>query len=330
MTSMEQRRTVRQLAAAACACAWASQAPAQENVTIYGLFDLAMVKKSGGGTTALERGNNNRLGFRGTEDLGGGLRATFHIQHRFRPDTGAVERAAVFWQGESTVGLSSDTWGTLRLGRGTTPIWQKNWAFEPWGASGFNASLAAFHVGNFTFSSDGTNDATVGSANSARSPNTVFYNSPVLAGFSAAVSAQIEKDAGAQSRNRGISLNYDRGPVALMLGGEENTDRDRMAFAAASYAFDGLKLMGSYARIDHDDAPSESSYVVAATYTLARAGTLRAGFGRNADVGVKKLSLGYVHPLSRRTSLYVDGWRQETRTAADTFNAIALGISHSF
>jgi predicted porin len=315
------------LTAAACA-SFACSAQAQSSVAVYGLLDLAVVKQSGGRITSLDRGNNNRLGFRGTEDLGGGLRATFNLQHRLRPDTGTFERAPVFWQGESTVGLASNDWGSLRLGRATTAMWQKNWAFEPWGASGFNASLGAFQLGNYTFSADGTNDTAMASANFSRSPNSVFYNSPSFGGFSAALSGQVEKDAGAKSRNGSVSLNYDQGPLSVMLAGEHNTDEDVMGFAAVSYSFGSLKLMGSYAYIEHDGASNESSYVVAATYALPT-GTLRAGYGRDADVGAWKTSAGYVHPLSKRTSLYADVWRQRSAPSA-AFNGVALGVSHSF
>jgi len=317
---------LKRLTAATCA-AMACSAQAQSNVTVYGLLDLALVKQSGDRPTALERGSNNRIGFRGTEELGDGLHATFHLQHRFRPDTGAVEREPVFWQGESTVGLSHDAWGSVRMGRALTAWWQKNWAFEPWGASGFNASLNSFQAG--TFSADGTNDAAMGSANFARSPNSVFYNSPSFAGFSAAVSGQVEKDTGAKARHAGVSLNYDQGALSVMLAGERNTDEDVLGFVAAAYAIGPLKVMGSYTRIEHDAAGDENNYVAAASYKLGT-GTVRGGYGRrDADVDAWKTSFGYLHPLSKRTSLYADLWRQKSATS-DAFSSVALGINHSF
>jgi predicted porin len=313
----------------ACAVAVpAVGAHAQTNVQIYGLFDLGIVKRSND-TAKLDRGSNNRLGFRGTEDLGNGLSATFHLQTRFNPDTGTPERAAAFWQGESTVGLASKTWGGLRLGRAVTPMNQKNWKFEPWESSGFNASLNAFQLGNFTFSADGTNDAAVGSANFIRIPNAVFYNSPTLNGFSLTAAGQVEKDANARGRNRGFSLNYDSGPIALMLAGEQNTDRDRIGFVAASYTIGPARVMGSFSRIDQREIDDESSYVVGATYDVGP-GMLRAGFGRDIDLDVSRISTGYVHPLSKRTKLYLDLWRHRTTASASTYNAIALGVNHSF
>jgi predicted porin len=321
-------RHFKRFTVAACAGV-ACSAQAQSNVTVYGLLDISIVKLSGDRGTSMGRGNNNRLGFRGSEDLGNGLSATFNIQHRFRPETGAVERAAVFWQGESTVGLSSTTWGSLRLGRASTALWQKNYAYEPWGGTGFNASLGAFQAGNFTYSSDGTNDAAVGSANSSRPPNSVHYNSPTFSGFSFALSGQAQQGAGTKTRNTSLSLNYDQGPLSMMLGGEQNTDRDRYAFAGASYAFGPFKLMGSYAHIEHDGAGTESSWIAAATYALG-SGTLRAGYGRDSDLDLSKISLGYLHPLSRRTAVYVDAWRQNSGTPGASFNGVALGMSHSF
>jgi predicted porin len=324
-----RERLALRLAATACAVA-ASTAHAQNStVTVYGLLDLSLVKLSGGRGSFVDRGNNNRIGFRGSEDLGNGLSATFHLQHRFRTDTGAVERPAVFWQGETTVGLSSKTWGSLRLGRTSSAMWQKNWAFEPWGGTGFNASLGAFQAGNFSFSSDGTNDAALGSANSGRPPNSVFYNSPTFSGFSVAVSGQVEKEANAKTRNTSVSLNYDQGPLSVMLAGEQNTDRDRYTFAGASYAFGPFKLMGSYAHIEHDGASTEASWIAAATYALGN-GILRAGYGRDSDIDLSKLSVGYLHPLSRRTAVYLDAWRQRSGTPKGSFNGVALGMSHTF
>ena len=331
MKSTNYNRTGRNvlLACALAAPAVAAQAQSNEqsNVQIYGLFDLGIVKRSNG-FTGIERGSNNRLGFRGTEDLGNGLSATFHLQTRFKTDTGEQERPTIFWQGESTVGLTSKTWGALRLGRATTPMNQKNWKFEPWESSGFNASLNAFQLGNFTFSADGTNDAAIGSANFIRTQG-VFYNSPTLGDFSLAVAGQVEKEAGARSRNRGFSLNYDSGPVALMLAGEQNTDRDRIGFVAAAYTIGPARVMGSFSRIDHREREDESSYVVGATYDLGP-GLLRAGFGRDIDLDVSRISTGYVHPLSKRTKLYLDLWRHRTTSSASTYNGVALGIKHTF
>src|SRR5690606_25086562 len=132
---------------------------AQSSVVMYGYLDLGLVKRSGD-SPGIERGYNNWLGFHGKEALGNGLHAIFRLETRFNPDTGETERPRTFWQGESTVGLHSDRYGTLRLGRALTPLWDAAWQYEPWVNSGFNASLAAYQTGSY--GSDGIHDVALG------------------------------------------------------------------------------------------------------------------------------------------------------------------------
>ena len=62
-------------------------AQAQSGVTVYGNIDLGVSKKTGGALTEGRR-DNNRLGFRGVEDLGNGLKALFQLEIRYDPDIG--------------------------------------------------------------------------------------------------------------------------------------------------------------------------------------------------------------------------------------------------
>ncbi len=66
----------------------AATAQAQSNVTVYGLVDLGIAKTTGQPTVQREN-NASRLGFKGTEDLGGGLSAIFNLESEFLADTGA-------------------------------------------------------------------------------------------------------------------------------------------------------------------------------------------------------------------------------------------------
>lgn len=59
-------------------------------------------------------------------------------------------------------------------------------------------------------------------------------------------------------------------------------------------------------------------------------GRLRAGFGRDIDLDFGRVSLGDLHPPSKRTKLYLDGWRHRTQVSASTYNGVALGVTHSF
>jgi predicted porin len=306
----------------------AGQAMAQNNVTLYGYIDTGIVKESG--TTAkLDRGLNNWLGFKGTEDLGDGLSAVFNIQMRFKPDTGEAEKPTLF-QGETTVGLASHSLGKLRIGRALTPFWAAKWAFEPWWDSQFMGSIGAYQNGSY--SSDPTN--ALGFANFSRIPNGVFYDSPTLGGVQVRVATEMEKAVGATARTRSVAANYNNGPLAATMSYEKNNLKDDILFLGASYQLSALTLMGGYGKVQLHGAPnSEKNYTLAAAYALG-VDTVRAGYGRINDVGgttlgtsQHKIAVGYNHALSKRTNLYADLYREKTATS---LNGVALGINHSF
>ena len=89
--------------------AFAGAASAQSSVTLYGRVDLSLAKNIGSDAKGVQNGSGSRLGFRGVEDLGGGMKAIFNIEHRFNADTGELTNAAKFWQGRSIVGLEGET-----------------------------------------------------------------------------------------------------------------------------------------------------------------------------------------------------------------------------
>ncbi|WP_230411490.1 porin [Collimonas humicola] len=307
----------------------ASPAQAQTSVTMYGNLDVAIGKESGG-AVVMGRGYNNWLGFKGQEDLGDGLAAIFNLQTRFIPGTGAQERPTTFFQGESTVGLKSSA-GSLRIGRAVTPLWNNIWLFEPWYNSGFNGSLASYQTGSY--SSDGISDAALGYANFARISNGVFYDSPDFSGFRFAVAGEVERNPLAKTRNLGISLNYGKGAAGAMVSYERNDNNDNIYFLGGSYGFGGLVIMGSYARTKlvgvnaaAAGRSSERLTVLAATYAVG-ADTIKAGYGRNQDSGSHKVSVGYSHPLSKRTTLYSDLYREKIKANVTGY---AVGMSHTF
>ena len=100
----------------------AGVAHAQSNVTIYGIVDTGFIKKSGQDVYMGEN-VNNRLGFRGVEDLGSGMKATFELERRFNLNNGSSKEKHVKqgtkyqdWDGLANVGLKGDAWGAVRLG----------------------------------------------------------------------------------------------------------------------------------------------------------------------------------------------------------------------
>lgn len=313
------------IAGAALCAGLAHNAHAQTNVTVYGNLDVALNKESGA-AAKMDRGYNNWIGFKGLEDLGDGLAAIFNLQTRFKIDTGEQERPQTFWQGESIIGLKSNALGTVRLGRAVTPLWNNIWLFEPWYNSGFNASLATYQTGSF--SSDGVSDVALGYANFARISNGLFYDSPDFNGWRFAVAGEVEKNANpaAKARNTGMSVNYAKGPLGAMVSYERNAKTDDIYFLGGSYAIGNLTVMGSYARTKIIGQGTERLAVLAGTYAVG-IDTIKTGYGRNLDNSNNKVSLGYNHPLSKRTNLYADLYREKTKSNVIGY---AIGMNHTF
>ena len=96
-------------------------ASAQSSLTIYGLFDIGIeAAKSGGGTTVREISGGSfgsRLGFRGVEDLGGGLSAVFRLENGFVGDSGTLAQGGLIFGREASVGLAKEGFGAVTLGR---------------------------------------------------------------------------------------------------------------------------------------------------------------------------------------------------------------------
>lgn len=310
------------------AAGFAGKAMAQNNVTVYGYIDMGIVKETNT-ATRLDRGMNNWLGVRGTEDLGGGLNALFNVQMRFNPDTGMQEKPTLF-QGETTVGLAGNSLGKLRIGRALTPFWATKWAYEPWWDSQFMGSIGAYQNGSY--SSDPTN--ALGFANFSRIPNGVFYDSPEFGGVQFRVASEVEKAAGATGRTMSFAASYNNGPLSASASYEKNNLKDDILFLGATYKLSALTLMGGYGKVQLLNAPkSENNYTLAAAYALGT-DTIRAGYGQINDVGgttlgtsQHKIAVGYNHPLSKRTNVYADLYREKTATS---MNGIAVGMNHSF
>jgi predicted porin len=345
------------LMAVALIGAFAGAAHAQTSVQIYGTLDAGIVKRSGQSLNIGKR-SANTLGFKGTEDLGNGLKALFQLEVRYEPDTGVVEsgpngQQRPLFQGQSRVGLQGD-FGMIRIGRGLTPFQETIGAFEPFHAiptpGGFYTDLTVAG-----YSSQPLDPA--GYSNN-RWSNAVWYNSPVVSGFQlntaiaskenngggavigrgTAAAPQYPVGAEASANPFSVSATYNNGPAAFMAAYERNAIETKVWSVGASFsATPALKLMGTYAKQDQDHTrainPDTKSWVLGANYTMGP-GKVLAGYGQKDQDGlqkVKQLSLGYEYSLSKRTYLYVDASRKKGLTTnPSTVNHYDVGINHSF
>ncbi|MES2758148.1 MAG: porin [Pseudomonadota bacterium] len=335
--------------------AFAGVAHAQTAVQIYGTVDAGFVKRTDQ-TLAIGKRANNTLGFKGTEDLGNGLKALFQLEIRYEPDTGTIESVTrPLFQGQSRVGLQGD-FGMVRLGRGLTPFQETSAAFEPFhgvpSPAGFQTDLT---VAGYTSDPLGP----LGNSTN-RFSNAMWYNSPEFSGFQINTAiATKEANSGAPLVGRGttafpqypanfegsvnpfsVSTTYKNGPVAAMLAYERNAVETKLWSVAGSLMpTPELKLMASYTRQDRGHTtlanPKTKAWVLGANYTMGP-GKFLAGYGQKSPDGIaktKQFSLGYEYSLSKRTYLYVDASRKQTgvsATATSKINHYDIGVNHAF
>lgn len=211
--------------------AFAATAQAQSSVQIYGTVDAGL-GKSTGETTKVTKRDNNKLGFKGTEDLGNGLKAIFQLEIRYETDTGTLEsNSRPLFQGQSRVGLQGN-FGTVRLGRGLTAFQEASTAFEPWSGmptpAGFQTDITVAGYSSDPLSADGNSKN--------RFSNAVFYNSPVISGF------QFNATVAAKEANNNSVV-------------DPRAPGNRFTFASGNYA------------VAANIAPASNPYSMSATYT---------------------------------------------------------------
>jgi predicted porin len=328
------------------AFAGAQAQTAPSNVTVYGLIDLGLTHSTGAQGSSMNNGDNSRLGFKGSENLGGTLSADFMLEIRLDANTGVNEGngARPLFQGRSWVGLSDNsTWGQVRFGRDLTPEQVTGYIFDPWHGSRARGTLygaAAYSNGiqaGYNPSADDCN---------CRWSNAVFYNSPDMGGFKIAAATQTKQAststndyAGKALQNDAVSINglYDRGPIKAALIYEKNAIGDEIVQAAGLYDFGVANISASYARntpgiITDPTGNDRKAFAVASTIPVnATNHVLLAYVDNKPDVGsaAKTFSAGFEHYFSKRTFVYTD-FVNTTSNGATTINTFDVGIDHKF
>lgn len=334
----------RTLILAAVAATATTSAFAQSSVTIYGRFNttLERQKYDDGSTKKVMQNNASRIGFRGTEDLGGGLKANFVLEHGFNSATG--QAASRFWGREATVGLSGG-FGAVRMGNLT--------ASEAYFATADYVSMHNHDTGTSSdaFYALGFNIAT------GKMSSGIAYTSPTVNGLR--FDAQVAAAENYGARRIVLASNYDAGALHLGAGFEQFNGLKSIAIRGL-YELGALTLGGYYERDSgHSDNAALSpaflatdakrnNFRLSAMYTIG-ASELHANVGRAGKVGsidgsdAKQYTLGYNYNLSKRTKVYGFYTKVDESGAAGTagrlaanslyggnFSSLAAGIRHNF
>jgi predicted porin len=263
------KNTTLKLLLATASLTGASYAQAQSGVTIYGTADAAIVYSSnqrGNSNIYVNSGNLNasKLGFTGSEDLGGGSKAIFTLEQGFNIDTGAQSDASKAFNRQAFVGLSDARYGTFTLGRQYTPYWRYVGGLGP---TGVLTGATGAHPGDL----DGL-DTTI------RINNSLVYATPVISGFQASALYGFGENAGAISSGNSSSaaLRYDYNALGLALGYVKLTNNNLKGFAP----WDPNVTSGSYAQspVNAGYASAKSVQMIAAAARYNVSGKLILGF----------------------------------------------------
>ncbi|WP_426190558.1 porin [Massilia sp. DWR3-1-1] len=329
------------LLAAAVLAACAAPALAQTNVTIYGVVDAGLVRETGGtaNVTKISSGvaSVSRLGFRGTEDLGGGLSALFVLETGYKTDTGEVDTAGSIFNRQALVGLKS-TMGTVTLGRQYTPYYNTITTVADPFAAGLSGSAKNLLP-------------TVGA--NTRTSNTVMYVSPQMSGITGelAYSAGEQADSSA-GRQIGAALSYTVGKLNARLAyNNRNSDvaattgvtavsRDigTNTLLAANYDFGMVKGYAAYgvdkgvnsAVLPNTSNPfggvrpttstNSTDLLIGAAVPVGQGTILASVINKNDKTAFNQdatqVALGYTYALSKRTTLYTSYGKIKNRRGA--------------
>ncbi|MBT9594385.1 MAG: porin [Vitreoscilla sp.] len=309
--------------------AWACSAGAvwaQSSVTVFGFIEAQVGRQTGEAENAkvFDMGGS-RLGFKGTEDLGDGLKASFYLEHRLNPDTGTVGGGDTFWKGGSWVGLSSDTLGSVKIGRWWSQAFLKSqYAADPFGMG---------TLGEGTYGSVGCGPNFSGGCLGAFWLNNSVSYENSIGGFS--FGAQVAEAVGGGERPANLGLSYASGPLYLGAGYEVSNDGSQdsnWASVAANYDFGAVKLYAGYGWGQTSTKVSRENLLVGFSAPVGKGAIIGSyDMQDQDDVRVEQLlSLGYKYNLSARTNVFAVVANDSKAPAGTNKSGYALGVFHSF
>ena len=316
----------RSLLVAALSTLAAGSALAQSSVTVYGRLNTTIENQDDGSNDKWLMNNNaSRLGFRGTEDLGGGLKANFTLEHRFNSDTGRATNPA-FWggAGETSVSLVSKA-GMVKAGHYTS---------EAYYATADVAGLLNHDTGtssDFLYKYLNNDD------------NKASYRTPEFAGVWAELAVLLGE--GVQpNRAYDFAANWASGPFGVGFGYEKSPTLDYQYGIRGSYSASPFTIAGYFQRFSSEGADkAKNIYRLSGQYDI---GALELhlsggmadeldGTGIAFDEGkARQITTGLNYNLSKRTKLYgyysrvdidgINGGADQEQTN------IAVGVRHNF
>ncbi|MFC7434798.1 porin [Hydrogenophaga bisanensis] len=308
------KKTLIALAALASTAAFA-----QSSVTLYGVADASLSKvtdKSAALSSAGAMNNGtSRWGVRGTEDLGGGLKAGFNFEQGLSLNDGTLAKSGAGEFGRAAWMNLSGGFGEVRLGRTLNPSFYAAAAWELTGAANYSVVVSQF-------------GAVLGGI---RNSSQIAYTSPNMGGFSATVGYVLKGNSANEKAKVDLNAIYANGPLAVALGYNKVQDAEKNVHVGARYNFGMFTLAGGYM----DPAGDAKGFSIG--------GAVKAGpvdlvldIARDTEAKDTDLLVEVKYPLSKRTFSYVallrDGKKKAGAlgAAGDDVTGLGIGIRHNF
>lgn len=310
----------------------AGAASAQSSLNLYGVADV-WIGKTKNGDTELGNGGlaSSRIGFKGTEDLGGGLKAHFQLEQGVSLDTGAAAAAGVAFSRQANVGLSGG-FGSVKLGRSFTALDDINGAAN----SAFDSALSA--------ASSYTNPVWVAYTGSVN--DQIYYSTPDMGGLSGAVGFNLSGDA---TDITSMHIKYSSGPIYVGVAYQDDKSTTvgksiEHMLINGSYDLGMAVAKASFRTVKNPVGdifinPKATEYHVGLDYPVNSSLTLSVGYANSETeasngitTGKSRKSAGFDfaagYSLSKRTMLYGGFNSTKTNGVKDSF--VAAGVNHAF
>ena len=327
-------------------------AMAQSSVTLFGIVDAGYAVGNGSisNKTQLRNSgyNSSRLGFRGVEDLGGGMKAGFHLEAGVNNDDGTGSASSALNQAQTaanvgTQGLTfnrrsvvtlSGSMGEVILGRDYTPQFWSETVYDPFGTNGVGTNIA-FNSGGNT---------------GVRASNSIGYLSPSMGGVKLWAQTYMGENASTAAKvgnGNSYRITFDQGALSLAYAGSKTTtaagvsnDTSNMA---GSYDLGVAKLMAQSNSTKITGLADLKGSLIGALVPMA-GGTFRISSAQSERAGnkQKQTSVGFVNPMSKRTDLYATyarlansggsavGLNGSATAANQSSTGYEFGIKHAF
>jgi len=288
---------------------FAAVAQAQTSVTIYGVIDTAVTYQSKSGANnnslfAVTPGglSGSRLGFKGSEDLGNGLKANFQLEMGFSSDTGALDgqdaSSTALFRRTSTVGLSGG-FGSVNVGR------QTDFAY-----SGTAGGMATFSHAGYVNSFSKVDGNTQARLQGDRTNNSIRYDMPAFGGLNGGLLFGLGEQAGGGTAGQafGAGLKYDNGPLAF--GGSYYKSK-----VGATPADRNLTATTVTVPVGTTGATATTTYTLGGSYNF--------GFGKLYG------NVSRVRMLATGTTATFNGGNYANTSANDKLDLFEIGYNHN-